>query len=267
MASGAGISGAGRAQLTAILASGRRFVTPDQAAHVLGVDACVAAKRLARWADNGWLRRVQRGLYLAVPADAADPAAWTENPLIVAAQVWPGYFTGWTAASYWSLTDQSSRVTVLKTTTRVRAAAVRLLDNDYLISTAGDMSWGLKTQWFDEYRLRFADPARAVVEILDSPRIAGGIRHGADILATYLTDHEAETLLIYSERLGNRSVFKRLGFLVETLGLALPDLVETCLRHLSKGLSKLDPDGPAGGSTSTRWRLRVNVRISPEGPS
>jgi predicted transcriptional regulator of viral defense system len=267
MTASAGISRSGRTELATVLEGGRRFVTSEQAAQALGLDPDAAAKKLARWAESGWLRRVRRGLYLAVPADAAEPATWTQDPLVVASQVWPGYFTGWTAASHWSLTDQVFRTTVLKTTARVRASAVRLLDHDYLISSAGDMSWGLKTQWEGEYRLRFADPARTVVEILDTPRIGGGIRHGAEILTTYLDDHEAKTLLTYAERLGNRTVFKRLGYLVEAMGLDLPDLVAKCHEHLSKGVSALDPDGPAGDATSTRWGLRVNVRVGAEEPS
>ena len=58
----------------------------------------------------------------------------------------------------------------------VRAASVRLLDHDYLISSVSerDMEWGLKRQWRSESRLRFADPARTVIDILDSPRLGGG---------------------------------------------------------------------------------------------
>lgn len=51
----------------------------------------------------------------------------------VAATAWPCYFTGRTAANEWALSDQVFRTTVLKTSARVRASAVRLLDHDYLI--------------------------------------------------------------------------------------------------------------------------------------
>jgi len=267
MAATAGISGSGRAELATVLEGGRRFVTSEEAAQVLKLDGDAAAKRLARWAQNGWLRRVRRGLYLAVPADAAEPAAWSEDALVIAAQVWPCYFTGWTAASEWSLTDQVFRTTVLKTTARVRASAVRLLDHDYLISSATDMTWGLKSQWRSEYRLRFADPARTVVEILDTPRFGGGIRHGAEILSTYLDDHDPELLIRYADQLGNRTVFKRLGYIVETLRIDLPELLDQCRARLSKGVSVLDPDGPAVGSAVARWGLRINVRIGVEEPS
>lgn len=267
MTTSAGISRAGRTELATVLEGGRRFVTSEQAARALRLDPDVAAKKLARWAESGWLRRVRRGLYLAIPAEAAEPSMWTEDPLVIASQVWPGYFTGWTAASHWSLTDQVFRTTVLKTTARVRTSTVRLLDHDYLISSAGDTSWGLKSEWQGEYRLHFADPARTVIEILDTPSIGGGIRHGAEILTAYIDDHDPATLLAYAERLGNRTVFKRLGYLIEAVGLDQPDLVEKCRDHLSKGVSALDPDGAAGGTTSTRWGLRLNVRVGAQDPS
>ena len=119
-----GISGAGRAELTAV-AGRRRFVTPDDVAAELEVDPSVAAKKLAHWADSGWLRRVRRGLYIPVPVEAERPSGWSDDPLVVATEVWaPCYFTGWTAASHWGLTEQVFRTTVLKTTRRVRAAEV-----------------------------------------------------------------------------------------------------------------------------------------------
>jgi predicted transcriptional regulator of viral defense system len=267
MVTSAGISGSGRAELTTVLEGGRRFVTSEDAAEALNLDGDAAAKKLARWAQNGWLRRVRRGLYLAVPADAAEPAAWSEDPLVIASQVWPCYFTGWTAASEWSLTDQVFRTTVLKTTNRVRASAIRLLDHDYLVSSATDMTWGLKSQWRSEYRLRFADPARTVVEILDTPRFGGGIRHCAEILSTYLDDHDPELLIRYADQLGNRTVFKRLGYIVEGLRIHLPELLDQCRGRVSKGVSVLDPDGPDVGRTAAHWGLRINVRIGAEEPS
>jgi len=264
----AGISAVGRSELTRVL-MGRRFVTTQGVAEALEIDADAAAKKLSRWTDYGWLRRVRRGLYIGVPVDAPDPMSWSEDPLVVAAEVWPGYFTGWTAAGEWSLTDQVFRTTVMKTTARVRSSSVRLLDHDYLIATTSeaDLRWGMKTQWRADTKLRFADPARTVIDILDAPKIGGGMRHGAEILAAYLDAHHPPTLVEYGDRLGNRAVFKRLGYCVEALGLHAPDLVQECQHRLSAGVSPLDPGGPAGGRVLTRWNLRVNVTIAAENPS
>jgi predicted transcriptional regulator of viral defense system len=265
----AGISASGRADLARVLEGGQRFVTPARASEALRIDNVDAAKKLARWADHGWLRRVRRGLYIGVPVDAAFPASWSEDPLVVASEVWPCYFTGWTAANEWALTDQVFRTTVLKTSARVRVSSVTLLGHTYLLSSVekAEMDWGVKSQWKADSRLRFADPARTVVEIFDTPKIGGGIRHAAEILAAYLDEHDPNLLVDYGDRLGNRAVFKRLGYCIEALERDLPATLEACRSRISAGISALDPDGPTGGHTVTRWALRVNVGIRPEEPA
>jgi predicted transcriptional regulator of viral defense system len=266
----AGITGRGRAELAQVLGLGRRFITPNDVVSALDVDAAAAAKKLARWAEDGWARRVRRGLYIPVPVEATNPAAWSEDALLVASEVWsPCYFTGWTAAHRWALTEQVFRTTVLKTTERVRTSSVRLLDHEYMVSHVSEdaLTWGLKTEWVADTRLRFADPARTVVDILDAPRLGGGIRHGAEVLVTFLDDHDWRQLVEYGDRLGNRAAFKRLGYLVESLGVGHEDLVASCQKRVSSGISALDPDGPPGGRRLMRWGLRINVRVIGEGAS
>jgi predicted transcriptional regulator of viral defense system len=264
-----GISGSGRAELAAV-AGRRRFVSPEDAAAELGVDAHVAARKLAHWAEKGWLRRVRRGLYIPVPVEAERPESWSQDAMVVAVAVWsPCYFSGWTAAAQWSLTEQVFRTTIVKTVRRVRRSDVRLLDADYLLVHAvqESMGWGLKPVWQEEVRLLIADPARTVVDILDAPRIGGGIRHAAEILGSYLDEHDPQLLVEYADRLDNRAVFKRLGFLVEALGREEPALTAACLARLSAGIALLDPDGPKSGPRVPRWSIRANVRVAAESPS
>jgi predicted transcriptional regulator of viral defense system len=264
-----GISSSGRADLAAVLGCGRRFVTTSDVVEALGVDAQTATRKLTRWAKERWLRRARRDLYIPVPVDAASPAAWTEDALVVAAAVWPeSYITGWTAANHWSLSDQVFRTTVVKTTGRVRASAVRVLDHDYLVSHVAveAMAWGLRSEWYEEVCLRFADPARTVIDILDAPRLGGGIRHCAEILSAYLDDHDPQILMEYGDRLGNFAVFKRLGYIVEVFG-GDPEVIAACRSRISAGFSLLDPDGPKVGRTTSRWGLRLNVALSSEEPS
>ena len=213
---------------------------------------------------------MRRGLYIGVPVEATNPAAWSEDALVVAAEVWsPCYFTGWTAAHHWALTEQVFRTTVLKTVERVRASPVHLLDHEYIVSHVSPdaLAWGLKTEWVADTRLRFADPARTVVDILDAPRLGGGIRHGAEVLLSFLDDHDWRQLADYGDHLGNRAVFKRLGYLAESLGIGDEDLVSACRERVSAGISALDPDGPPGGRRVMRWGLRVNVTVTREGAS
>ncbi|MGC1238477.1 MAG: hypothetical protein WA860_06780 [Acidimicrobiales bacterium] len=144
-----------------------------------------------------------------------------------------------------------------------------LLDHNYLISHVDEesMTWGLSNEWHGATRLLFADPARTVIDILDSPIIAGGIRNGTEILVAYLNEYGPGMLIEFGDRLGNRTVFKRLGYLIEATDQDFPDVIAACKERMSAGISALDPNGPKAGPRVMRWGLRINVHIEPENPS
>lgn len=261
----AGISRKGRADLARITGRGRRLVSVADATAALDVDTTTAAKRLARWAKEEWLRRVRRGLYIPVPIEADAPGSWSEDPFVLADAVWgPCYFTGWTAANHWGLTEQIFRTTILKTVRRVRSTHERLLDHKYLLVHVPErlMDWGLRPDWRGGRRVLIADPARTVIDILDTPRLGGGMRQVTEVVAAYLREHDWRALTEYGDRLGNRSVFKRLGYLVEATGLGGPELVAKCRERVSAGISLLDPGGPRRGKRVGEWGIRANVQVT-----
>lgn len=264
-----GISTEGRVELARVVRPGQLLVEVEEAARVLGIATNVAATKLARWAKNGWLRRVRRGLYLLVPLEAA-PGSWTADPLYVASAVWgPCYFTGWTAAQHWQLTEQVFRTTVVKSTQRVRKNEQRLLDHEYLVVHVpeADLGWGLSSIWQHGARIQIADRTRTVIDMLDAPRLGGGIRSVADILRAYLEEHSRDALLQYADRLSNGAVFKRLGYLLENMKLDEPRLIEACRERVTHGVSLLDPRAPATGVVAGRWGLQINSRLPNEGAS
>ena len=266
----AGISGKGRSELAAVLSQSARFLTPVYVASALGIDETAAARKLSLWSKSGWVRRVRRGLYIGVPVEAQNPSMWSDDALVVANEVWsPCYFSGWTAARHWALTEQVFRPTMVKTSKRIRTSKIEFLDHDYLVSHVDPtlMKWGLKNEWVDGVRLSFSDPARTVVELLDDPTIGGGIRHTAEILSTYLDDNDPSKLVTYAERFDNRTVFKRLGYLLEAMHKDFPDVISTCHDNISEGFSKLDPGQTKNGRRIVRWRLFVNTSISQEEPT
>ena len=265
----AGISTTGRDDLAVLVGRGRRLLTVDDAARLLGEDPGEVARKLARWAERGWFRRVRRGLYIPVPVEAENPAAWSEDALYLADAVWtPCYFTGWTAASHWGFTEQVFRTTVVKTAARVRASNQALLDHDYLVvHVPPEMIWGTVALWRHDRRLQMADPARTIIDVLDQPALAGGIRHAGELVTAYLDGKDERALIAYGDRLGNHAVFKRLGYLVGALSLNRPELEGECRKRVSAGLALLDPSGPRTGKAVIKWGLRVNVHVEPGGAS
>jgi predicted transcriptional regulator of viral defense system len=263
-----GISRAGREELTVLLSRGRRLVTVDDVVAALSAGPQDAAKKLARWARLGWLRRVRRGLYIPVPLEAENPSLWSEDALYLADAVWtPCYVTGWTAANHWSLSEQVFRTTVVRTAQRVRSARQHLLEHEYLVShVPSEAIWGVTKVWRHDRQIQIADRARTVVDVLADPSIGGGVRNVVELLRAFLDEDTGDKLVEYGDRLGNQVVFKRLGFLAEPFGTH-PKLVAACRERLASGYPLLDPAGPRRGRHDAKWGLRINVELDPESAS
>lgn len=74
---------------------------------------------------------------------------------------------------------------------------------------------------------------------------------------------DSKLLIRYADQLGNRAVFKRLGFLISTFFGGEREIVDACCARLSAGNAKLDPKLPAYRLVST-WRLWVPAGFSKE---
>ena len=228
-----------------------------------------AHRFLAYLAARGWLVRVRRGYYATVPLDAIVPTEWREDPWLIASKVFgPScYIGGWTACEYWDLTDQLFNATVLFTTRKVRNTVTDVQGSPVRIRhTMPDKLFGTQPVWRGRNKVNVSDPSRTLVDVLDAPELGGGIRHVAEVLDSYFnSEHLDESLLLgYAGRLGNRTVFKRLGYLLETLGIEAPGLVQACREQMSSGISLLDPSMPSRGPTRRRWNLRLNATILSE---
>lgn len=261
------IGGIRRENRESLQALHRAFQSPfsvAEAAEILGRDEAASRRLLAYLARQGWLARVRQGLYLTVPLDAARSGAWVEDPWIVAAKAFsPCFIGGWSAAEHWGLTDQVFRTVVVITARAMRRREHTLQGMPFVVSRRQEETFfGLRPVWRRNIKISVSDPSRTIIDVLDDPSIGGGIRHVALILQEYLSsDHRNDELLIeYGDRLGNRSVFKRLGWLLEVSGNE-GRLLEACRARRSTGLAKLDPTVEASGKIVRRWGLRVNVAL------
>jgi len=253
----------------------RKFQSPfsvEEAAQVLEMPPLPMRRLLARFAARGWLTRLRRDTYRTVPMGATNPAEIREDPWLVADHAFsPCYFGGWTACEHWGLTEQLFRDVIVVTERRVRYREVIIQDTKYLLHVRQEKAFfGLKKVWRSQSQVLVSDPSRTIVDLLDCPSMGGGIRAVGDCLVHYWngSHRNAPQLLEYALKLGNRTVLKRLGYLLEALRLDAAETIGVCLGNLSKGISNLDPDGGDEGRILKRWNLRLNVTITPmEEPS
>lgn len=251
----------GRQQLSRLVAGTGDVIQVDDAVRVLELDRAMAAKSLARWTNQGWLRRVRRGVYVSVSLDSLSSQYVLDDPwVLVPCLFGPAYVGGRTAAEYWDLTEQLFNDIVVMTAQSVRAKHQQRHGVTFTLKhIQGHKIFGCKHIWRRRTKVMISDLQRTVVDLLDDPAIGGGIQHVADCLGEYFKrkDRNDRSLIEYGERLGNGAVFKRLGFLAEQRGEEA--LTLACLERLTKGTVKLDPALECPKMV-TRWRMWIPVR-------
>jgi predicted transcriptional regulator of viral defense system len=101
--------------------------------------------------------------------------------------------------------------------------------------------------------------------MIDTPSLGGGIRSVSDVLKSYFGSQHRDTRMLvrYADQLGNKAVFKRLGYLASMFFEGEQELIDACRTRLSAGNAKLDPNIPADRLVST-WRLWVPEGFSKE---
>jgi len=256
----AGIGKIDRERISAILRGTKGTVSVDEAGAILDVPTTDAAKMLARWAKNGWMARVRRGLYVPVPLESRTTDIALEDSWLVADRLFaPCYIGGWSAAEYLDLTEQIFSTVIVMTVKRPRDRNPVIKGTSFMVRTVPEKAmFGLKPVWRGEVKISISDPSRTILDILADPSLGGGIRSVKDMFINYLQsgNKNFEQLIEYAKRLGNGAVFKRLGFLLET---AAPDEIkikEQCRDKLTAGNARLDPK-LNNDKLITRWRLWV----------
>ena len=249
----------GRKRLVALMRDAGDVIHVNDAARVLELDRSAAAKTLARWTVQGWLRRVSHGAYVPVALDSLQSEHVLDDPwVLVPALFAPAYIGGRTAAEFWDLTEQIFNDVVVFTSRVIREKSQKRHGVVFTLKHIDAAKlFGTKPIWRSHSRVPVSDVHRTMIDMIDDPMIGGGIQHVADCLASYLRrdDRDDNKLVAYAEQLGNGAVFKRLGFLVENDPPAAP-LMAACLARITKGNAKLDPalDCPR---LISRWKLLV----------
>lgn len=253
---------ASRARLAAVLRATKEVVSIDDAAGVLELDRAAAAKVLSRWLEQGWLRRVGRGIYVPVPLDLAGNEQVVEDPWVLVPTLFGRcYIGGWTAAHHWDLTEQLFNETLVFTTRRINEKRAIAQGVAFLLHHVGQKRlYGLKSIWRGSLRISISDPTRTMIDMLAMPETGGGIDHVAECLSAHAKSkgYDGDLLIRYAEQFGNGAIFKRLGFLAETR-LHDAGLAGACRARLTQGYAQLDP-ALSARRLHTAWRLWVPER-------
>lgn len=244
---------------------GKNIFSVKDAAEIMGLPIKNARLYLSYFARRGWLSRIKPGLYMSVPLGIINPQEYRENPWIVANRVFsPCYIGGWSAAEHWDLTDQIFSSIFVFTGRLFRKKNVKIQGTDFVLKLVRKKNIGhTKGVWIENVKVQVAEPTQTIVDMLDDPAVGGGIRHITEIVKNYFnSEHRNDSELSkYISENNNRTIYKRLGYIIETFNIQAPNLIEVYRENISAGYSILDPTIKNKGTFNRRWNLRVNAEI------
>jgi len=233
----------------------------SDAMDALSLDRSHAAKLLAGWHKQGVLRRVARGLYVPVQPTALGKTQVLEDPWILVPDLYsPGYVGGWSALEHWELTEQLFRSVCVLTSKRTTYGNTEHQGVGFFIKHVPENHiFGTKTIWRDQIKISISDPYKTILDIIDNPYLGAGLQHTTDCLREfkqlYSKQSDLDKLLTYAKQIGNGALFKKLGFIAETLNFE-QSFVDECAKNITTGYAQLDKNAK-NKNLVTKWRLWI----------
>ncbi len=222
---------------------------------------------LQRLERKGWLARIEPGKYLIVPLEAGPERQWTEDPYLVAgAMVQPSAIAYWSAIRHWNWTEQIPRIVYVQTTRRKSRRQQTVFGVRYEFVTVNPRKFfGHAKEWRNGNQVLVTDREKTLIDCADDVERGGTIEEFAKAVKSSAGEISWAKLNEYVTRFPNGAVPKRLGYLFETLVLELPseatEVLASWQGKLSAGVVPLQPLKSKLRGISTRWRVRVNVRL------
>jgi len=246
--------------IQAIEKRGLSIFTFDQAMELTPIGRDSVKKLIYNLTKKRRIQRIERGKYLFIPVSVRGQGEYSEKGTIIAANlINPYYLSYWTALSFYGWTEQPSRKIFIATTKQKAPLKVQGMTFRF-IRLRPNRFFGYCQHRDGPYEVMIADKEKAIVDCLDQPRYCGEIVEVAKSIWNGRNEIDFHKVLTYAERMGNGAIIKRLGYIMETLGILTPESRKKLLPRVRRGIVSLDPDGAKSrGEISPEWQLKVNV--------
>ncbi len=220
-------------------------------------------KLLADLVSKGWLSRIKRDRFAVIPLSSGEGRSPQLHEFVVAMElVTPATIAYWSALNHHGMTEQLPRTVFVATDHPVRRQPGTVLGVSYkVVALRPEKFFGIEQDWIGERSFKVTDREKTIIDGLDQPRYVGGLGEVIKALSGSWSQLDEIKLRTYAARIGNSAVAKRLGFIMEALGLGDIAAFREAVR-LAPGFALLDPTLPRQGRHSRRWGLLVNTEVA-----
>jgi len=250
-----GIGGLGSRLLSSLSAEKNEVFTIKDATEASGIKGSRLRKLLHDLAKNRWVERIEKGKYLIIPLEAGSKPEHAIHAFVIARKLVNPYYIGFLSAlNYYGITEQVSRTTFIVTTKKKRPVNFRN-ERYCFVSFPKKRFFGVGEEWMGSSKFRISDKEKTVIDCLFIPAYSGGL---TEIVKAFREKLDYEKLYEYGIRMDDLAIVKRLGYLLDVLGVKTP-VIEKLLKKSTGGYCLLDTGGPKTGAKNKKWRIIENI--------
>ena len=219
----------------------------DTFSYLAQLDKATAKVRLFRLKKAGYIWELQRNSYTV-----------HKDPLLVASTIiWPSYISFWYALNYHGLTYQlPTEISVLTT----RKKSLRTIQFESMAMVFYNINpkifFGFDRIVVRNLEIFMADKEKAVIDSILLNRIS--VTEIFEILQKNITNLDLQHIKNYILHIGNISLMKRIGYLLDLLD---HDLYPYFKDHIYRTMIKLDPTMNTIGTRCSKWGVLDNIMV------
>jgi predicted transcriptional regulator of viral defense system len=177
-----------------------------------------------------------------------------KDPFLLASRlIWPSYISCWSALKYHNLTEQVPQgITVAATANR--KAVIFGNTKIRFVKLNPQVFFGYDKVKLEGFDIFIANAEKAIIDSALLGEVS--ISEIKEILENNVRVLNVRRIVAYLKRIGNRSLIKRFGYLLESLG---KDYFKSFKRFMDGAYILLDSSGMANTNKNEKWKVVINA--------
>ncbi len=243
----------------------KQFFTISDAIKILPSSSYATVRRLlSDMTNRGLILRIKDGLYRVIPYEINSEEYFPNWHLAAEAIVQPlSYYIGfYSALDIHGLITQPSLTEQVVTEKQMIPKIKMVRDVKFEFITL-NKKWffGFEKTWIDDFnKIYCSDYEKTIIDCLYKPSYGGGITEIVKAIYRKSNEVDQNKLVSYLNRVDSQVVIKRLGFVLQHLGI-LESLRKEIKTKVSNSYAYLEPSLPKKGKHTSEWKIIDNSNI------
>ena len=219
-------------------------------------------KLLSDMTKRGLLMRIRDGLFYIIPYEQ-DAESFIPDWHVLAEYLVSGighYIGYYSALQIHGFITQPSLKEQIVVKQQIRPSEIKIKDVPFQFIYHNEKHFfGAKKIWIDNFnKVICSDLEKTFIDCLFKPDYAGGTVEIAKAIYASKDKIKWDKLLDYAVKFDSQAVIKRLGFLLETLGIGR-EITGELQKIKTSSYAVLDTELPKTGKRISRWNIQQNL--------